>query len=133
MSIVFRFFPTVKEEYYSINHAMKLRGISFAGDPIKMLEYRIVPHRKRWKALGTCWNCSKQERLGCGWHSGDAPLWRGRRDSPGYRATSRLARRNARPVSAPLLSSVSSVPEAVCQSLPGSVPTFHRRPSVSLP
>lgn len=43
MSVVFRFFPTVKEEYNSINHAMKMRGISLAGDPIKMLEYRIVP------------------------------------------------------------------------------------------
>lgn len=43
LSVVFRFFPTVKEEYHSINYAMKMRGIEVIGDPMKMLEYRIVP------------------------------------------------------------------------------------------
>lgn len=43
LSVVFRFFPTVTEEYNSINQAMKMRGISVLGNPMKMLEYRIVP------------------------------------------------------------------------------------------
>lgn len=43
LSVVFRFFPTVKEEYSSINNAMKMRGISALKDPIKTLEYRIIP------------------------------------------------------------------------------------------
>ena len=43
MSVVFRFFPTVKEEYRAIQDAMKMRGITTFRSPIKMLEYRIVP------------------------------------------------------------------------------------------
>ena len=43
MSVVFRFFPTVKEEYTAIRDAMKMRGITTFRSPMKMLEYRIVP------------------------------------------------------------------------------------------
>lgn len=43
VSVVFRFFPTVKEEYAAIQDAMKMRGITFFQNPIKMLEYRVVP------------------------------------------------------------------------------------------
>ncbi len=43
LSVVFRFFPTIKEEYSYIKDAMKMRGISLYGNPIKMLEYRLVP------------------------------------------------------------------------------------------
>lgn len=44
LAVVMRFFPTIKEEYLSINDAMKMRGISFAGGRItKMIEYRLVP------------------------------------------------------------------------------------------
>lgn len=43
MSVVFRFFPTVKEEYAAINDAMRMRGISTLKSPMKMLEYRVVP------------------------------------------------------------------------------------------
>lgn len=43
LSVVFRFFPTVKEEYISIRDAMKMRGITTVRSPMKMLEYRIVP------------------------------------------------------------------------------------------
>lgn len=43
MSVVFRFFPTVKEEYAAIRDAMKMRGITTFRSPMKMLEYRIVP------------------------------------------------------------------------------------------
>lgn len=44
MSVMFRFFPTVGEEYSSIADAMRMRGIRFGGGkPAKMLEYRLVP------------------------------------------------------------------------------------------
>lgn len=43
ISVVFRFFPTVKEEANSISDAMKIRGITSIQTPMKMLEYRIVP------------------------------------------------------------------------------------------
>ena len=41
--VLFRFFPTVKEEYYSIKNAMKMRGITLKNGPVAMLEYRFVP------------------------------------------------------------------------------------------
>lgn len=44
MSVMFRFFPTVGEEYGSIGDAMRMRGIRFGGGkPSRMLEYRLVP------------------------------------------------------------------------------------------
>ena len=43
VSVVFRFIPSVKEEYSSIRDAMKMRGITTLRSPMKMLEYRIVP------------------------------------------------------------------------------------------
>ncbi len=43
MSVVFRFFPTVNEEYAAINDAMRMRGITTLKSPMKMLEYRVVP------------------------------------------------------------------------------------------
>ncbi|MBQ9279230.1 MAG: energy-coupling factor transporter transmembrane protein EcfT [Lachnospiraceae bacterium] len=44
MCVMFRFFPTVREEKDSINAAMRMRGIAFGGGKVsKMLEYRIVP------------------------------------------------------------------------------------------
>ena len=43
ISVVFRFFPTVKEEYAAIRDAMKMRGITTLRNPMKMLEYRVVP------------------------------------------------------------------------------------------
>ncbi|MDR2360331.1 MAG: energy-coupling factor transporter transmembrane protein EcfT [Oscillospiraceae bacterium] len=42
VSVMFRFFPTVGEETAAINDAMRMRGIMF-GNPMKMLEYRLVP------------------------------------------------------------------------------------------
>ena len=43
-AVMFRFFPTVSEEFSSINAAMRMRGISFGGGKVgKMLEYRLVP------------------------------------------------------------------------------------------
>ncbi len=44
MSVMFRFFPTIGEEFASINAAMRMRGISLGGGRAgKMLEYRLVP------------------------------------------------------------------------------------------
>ncbi|MDO5294078.1 MAG: energy-coupling factor transporter transmembrane component T [bacterium] len=44
LSVMFRFFPTVVEEYTSIKHAMRMRGIGLgSGEITKMVEYRIVP------------------------------------------------------------------------------------------
>ena len=43
LSVIFRFFPTVSEEYQAIRDAMKMRGITTFRSPMKMLEYRIVP------------------------------------------------------------------------------------------
>lgn len=44
LSVTFRFFPTLKEEYQSISRSMRVRGIRFGGGkPSKMLEYRLVP------------------------------------------------------------------------------------------
>ncbi len=43
ISVIFRFIPTIKEEYGAIKNAMKLRNVKTTGNPIKMLEYRLVP------------------------------------------------------------------------------------------
>ena len=44
LAVVMRFFPTIKEEYGSIQDAMKMRGISFGGgNALKMVEYRMIP------------------------------------------------------------------------------------------
>ena len=44
LSVMFRFFPTVIEEFFSINSAMKMRDIRFGGKNAgKMVEYRLVP------------------------------------------------------------------------------------------
>ncbi len=41
---MFRFFPTIIDEFHSINDAMRMRDIRFGGKNIsKMVEYRIVP------------------------------------------------------------------------------------------
>ena len=44
ISVMFRFFPTVMEEFFSINSAMKMRDIRIgAGNAGKLVEYRLVP------------------------------------------------------------------------------------------
>ena len=42
LSVIFRFFPTVREDSRSINDAMKMRGIT-AKKPMMAFEYRTVP------------------------------------------------------------------------------------------
>ena len=44
MCVMFRLFPTIREENDAIRSAMKMRGIRFGGGKAgKMLEYRVVP------------------------------------------------------------------------------------------
>ena len=44
LSVMFRFFPTVIDEFKCINSAMRMRDIRFGGKNLsKMLEYRVVP------------------------------------------------------------------------------------------
>ena len=44
MSVMFRFFPTVAEEWSAIGDAMRMRGVRFGGGKAgTILEYRIVP------------------------------------------------------------------------------------------
>lgn len=44
LSVIFRFFPTIREEYAAIRDAMKMRGIRIGGkNPFLMIEYRLVP------------------------------------------------------------------------------------------
>lgn len=42
-AVMFRFFPTIAEEYRSIQDAMRLRGIGLRCGPVAILEYRLVP------------------------------------------------------------------------------------------
>lgn len=44
IAVMMRFFPTLGEEYSYIRDAMKMRGIGLGGgNPVKMVEYRIIP------------------------------------------------------------------------------------------
>lgn len=44
LSVIFRFLPTIGEEYRAIRDAMTMRGIRFGGKhPARMIEYRLVP------------------------------------------------------------------------------------------
>lgn len=43
VSVMFRFFPTIREEYKAIRDAMRLRNVGSWRNPVEMLEYRFVP------------------------------------------------------------------------------------------
>lgn len=44
LSVIFRFFPTLAEEYHAISDAMRMRGIRLGGRRVfLMAEYRIIP------------------------------------------------------------------------------------------
>jgi len=48
ISVIFRFVPTMQEEFRSINDAMRMRGIrlgakKFWRNPTALLEYRFIP------------------------------------------------------------------------------------------
>lgn len=42
-AVLFRFFPTISEEYRFIQDAMRIRGIGLRRGPVAMMEYRMVP------------------------------------------------------------------------------------------
>lgn len=42
-AVVFRFFPTVLEEYRAIRDAMRMRGLGWRNGVVAMVEYRLVP------------------------------------------------------------------------------------------
>ena len=52
ISVLFRFFPTILEEYRSIRDAMKLRQVGNLRNPMEMLEYRLVPLLTSLTAIG---------------------------------------------------------------------------------
>ena len=44
LAVVMRFFPTIKEEYSSINDAMRMRGVMLGGgNVLRMVEFRMIP------------------------------------------------------------------------------------------
>ena len=44
LAVVMRFFPTIKEEYSSINDAMRMRGVMLGGgNVLRMIEFRMIP------------------------------------------------------------------------------------------
>ena len=44
LAVVMRFFPTIKEEYSSINDAMRMRGVMLGGgNVLRMFECRMIP------------------------------------------------------------------------------------------
>jgi energy-coupling factor transporter transmembrane protein EcfT len=65
LSVMFRFFPTIKEESSSINDAMKMRGIrlgSSRGGPVTFMEYRLVPLLISCVKIGEELSCSALTR-----------------------------------------------------------------------
>jgi energy-coupling factor transporter transmembrane protein EcfT len=65
LSVMFRFFPTIKEESSSINDAMRMRGIrlgSSRGGPINFMEYRLVPLFISCVKIGEELSCSALTR-----------------------------------------------------------------------
>ena len=44
LAVVMRFFPTINEEYSSINDAMRMRGVMLGGgNVLRMFEFRMIP------------------------------------------------------------------------------------------
>ena len=65
LSVMFRFFPTVREEASSIHDAMKMRGIGFGkskGNLLSLMEYRLVPLFISCVKIGEELSCSALTR-----------------------------------------------------------------------
>ena len=65
LSVMFRFFPTIKEESSSINDAMRMRGISFGksrGGILSLMEYRLIPMFISCVKIGEELSCSALTR-----------------------------------------------------------------------
>lgn len=52
MSVLFRFFPTIVEEYGHVRDAMRMREIGNLRQPMAMLEYRMVPFMTSIVSIG---------------------------------------------------------------------------------
>ena len=60
MSVIFRFFPTISEEYQAIRDAMKMRGIRFGGkNPFLMVEYLVCWIKIIKRSPGAIWLISR--------------------------------------------------------------------------
>ena len=70
VSVMFRFFPTIKEEYSAIRDAMRLRNVGSWRSPKEMLEYRMVPLLMGLLSIGNELSASALTR------GLDAPNWR---------------------------------------------------------
>ncbi len=62
VSVMFRFFPAIKEEYGFIRDALRIRGIGKLGQPIEMLEYRMVPLLTELMQMGSELSASAMAR-----------------------------------------------------------------------
>lgn len=65
ISVMFRFFPTIKEESSAINEAMRMRKIQLGkskGGPILILEYRFIPLLISSVKIGDELSCSALTR-----------------------------------------------------------------------
>lgn len=52
MSVLFRFFPTIVEEYGHVRDAMRMREVGNLRQPMAMLEYRMVPFMTSIVSIG---------------------------------------------------------------------------------
>lgn len=52
MSVLFRFFPTIVEEYGHVRDAMRMREVGNLRQPMAMLEYRMVPFMTSTVSIG---------------------------------------------------------------------------------
>lgn len=52
MSVFFRFFPTIVEEYGHVRDAMRMREVGNLRQPMAMLEYRMVPFMTSIVSIG---------------------------------------------------------------------------------
>lgn len=52
MSVLFRFFPTIVEEYGHVRDAMRMREVGNLRQPMTMLEYRMVPFMTSIVSIG---------------------------------------------------------------------------------
>lgn len=67
LSVIFRFLPTVTQEFWYIKSTMKLRGVSFSFKnllchPIRTLEYALIPLMMRSMLIGNRLSASAMTR-----------------------------------------------------------------------
>lgn len=62
VSSMFRFFPTIREEYRAIRDAMRLRRATAWSNPVEMLEFRMVPLLMGLMSIGNEMSASAMTR-----------------------------------------------------------------------